>query len=96
MAGLDSSLFSTYILLLHHYKSDLAHISDFYRLVIGLYKSEMRANNNNKTNDLSMEYGQASLKPWNYGNLRVYPGFNIASFTKIRKRCVQTCTTVRT
>ena len=30
-------------------------------------------------------YRQASLKPWNYGNLRVYPRFNIASFTKIRK-----------
>ena len=24
-------------------------------------------------------YEQASLKPWNYGNLRVYPGFNIDS-----------------
>ena len=27
-------------LLLHHYKSDLAHLSDLYSLVIELYKSE--------------------------------------------------------
>ena len=27
-------------LLLHHYRSDLAHISDLYNLVIELYKSE--------------------------------------------------------
>ena len=28
------------ILLLHHYVSDLAHLSDLYSSVIGLYKSE--------------------------------------------------------
>ena len=33
-------------------KSDFAHISDLYSLVIGLYKSEMRAKNNLKTNDV--------------------------------------------
>ena len=33
--------FSVAKLLLHHYKSDLAHISDLYSLVIGLYKSEI-------------------------------------------------------
>ena len=33
------------ILLLHHYDSDLAHISDLYILVIGLYKSEIWASN---------------------------------------------------
>ena len=33
--------FSVRILLLHHYKSDLAHLSDLYSLVIGLYKSQM-------------------------------------------------------
>ena len=32
--------FAIRILLLHHYKSDLAHLSDLYFLVIGLYKSE--------------------------------------------------------
>ena len=37
-----------YILLLHHYRSDLALISDFDSLVIGLSKSEKWANNNNK------------------------------------------------
>ena len=30
--------FSVHILPLHHYKSDLAHLSDLYSLVIGLYK----------------------------------------------------------
>ena len=34
------------ILLLHHYKSDFAHISDLYSLVIGMYKSEIWAKNN--------------------------------------------------
>ena len=34
----DASL-SVGKLLLHHYKSDLAHISDLYSLVIGVYKS---------------------------------------------------------
>ena len=43
--------FSVAKLLLHHYTSDLEYISDLYSLVIGIYKSEMRANNNNKTND---------------------------------------------
>ena len=38
-------------LLLHHYKSDLAHISDMYSSVIELYLSEMREKNNNKTNE---------------------------------------------
>ena len=28
------------ILLLHHYKSDLAHLSDLYSLVVGMYKYE--------------------------------------------------------
>ena len=37
--NLDSR-FSVHILLPHHYRSDLANISDFYSLVIGLYKSE--------------------------------------------------------
>ena len=32
--------FSVGILLLHHYKSDLAHLSDFDSLVIGMSKSE--------------------------------------------------------
>ena len=35
----DASL-SVHILLLHHYRSDFAHLSDLYILVIGLYKSE--------------------------------------------------------
>ena len=35
--------FSVHILLLHHYKSDFAYISDLYSLVIGLYKSEIWA-----------------------------------------------------
>ena len=38
--------FSVAKLLLHHYKSDLAHISDLYSLVIGLYKSGIWAKNN--------------------------------------------------
>ena len=38
----DASL-SVHILLLHHYKSDLAHISDFDSLVIGLPQSEIWA-----------------------------------------------------
>ena len=33
--------FSVAKLLLHHYKSDLAHISDLYSLVIELYKYEI-------------------------------------------------------
>ena len=32
--------FSVHILLLHHYKSNLSHLSDFDSLVIGLSKSE--------------------------------------------------------
>ena len=32
--------FAVGILLLHHYKSYLAHLSDLYNLVIGLYKYE--------------------------------------------------------
>ena len=38
--------FSVHILLLHHYESNLAHISDFDSLVIGLSKSERWAKNN--------------------------------------------------
>ena len=38
--------FSVGKLLLHQYKSDLAHISDLYSLVIELYKSERWAKNN--------------------------------------------------
>ena len=41
----DASL-SVGKLLLHYYKSDLAHISDFDSLVIGLSKSERLAKNN--------------------------------------------------
>ena len=37
--------FSVHLLLLHHDKSDLAHISDRYSLVIGMYLSEIRAKN---------------------------------------------------
>ena len=33
--------FAVDILLLHHYKSNLAHLSYLYSLVIGLYKSEI-------------------------------------------------------
>ena len=33
--------FSVHMLLLHHYNSDLSHISDLYSLVIGMYKSEI-------------------------------------------------------
>ena len=36
------------ILLLHHYKRDLAHLSDLYSLVIGMYKSERWAKKNVK------------------------------------------------
>ena len=32
--------FAVGILLLHHYRSDLARLSDFYSLVFGIYKSE--------------------------------------------------------
>ena len=35
--------FSVHILLLHHYMSDLAHLSDFYSLVIGVSKYERGA-----------------------------------------------------
>ena len=38
----STARFSVHILLLRHYKSYLAHISDLYSLVIGMYKSEMR------------------------------------------------------
>ena len=37
---ISTARFSVGILLLHHYKSDLAHLSDLCSLVIGLYKSE--------------------------------------------------------
>ena len=37
---------SIHILLLHHYKSDLAHISDRYSSVIGMHLSEIRTKNN--------------------------------------------------
>ena len=40
---ISAARFSVHILLLHRYMSDLAHLSDLYSLVIGLYKSEMRA-----------------------------------------------------
>ena len=43
--------FSVGKLLLHHYKSTLAHISDRCSSVIELYLSEMRARNIKKTND---------------------------------------------
>ena len=33
--------FAVGILLLHHYRSNLAHLSDFDSLVIGLSKSEL-------------------------------------------------------
>ena len=46
----DASL-SVGKLFLHHHKSDLAHTSDLYSLVIGMYKSEIWAKNNWKTND---------------------------------------------
>ena len=42
---ISTARFSVHILLLHHYESDLAHISDRYILVIGMYLSEMRAKN---------------------------------------------------
>ena len=35
--------FAVGILLLHHYKRDLAHLSDLYSLVIGLYNYERLA-----------------------------------------------------
>ena len=37
---ISTARFSVHILPLHHYKSDLAHISDFDSFVIGLSKSE--------------------------------------------------------
>ena len=37
--NLDSR-FSVHILILHHYKNDLSHLSYLYSLVIGMYKSE--------------------------------------------------------
>ena len=40
---ISTARFSVHILLLHHYKSDLAHISDKYISVIELYLSEIRA-----------------------------------------------------
>ena len=53
----DASL-SVHILLLHHYKSDLAHISDFDSLVIGLSKSERWAKNIKKwmTSSICMKF----------------------------------------
>ena len=44
----STARFSVHILLLHQYKSDLAHISDRYSSVIEMCISEMRENNNNK------------------------------------------------
>ena len=38
---IDMPCFYVGKLRLHHYKSDLAHTSDLYSLVIGLYKSEI-------------------------------------------------------
>ena len=43
---ISTAIFSVHILLLHHYRSNLAHISDSYSSVIVLYLSEMRAKNN--------------------------------------------------
>ena len=40
--------FSVHVLLLHHYGSDLAHLSDFDSLVIGLPKSEIWVENEKK------------------------------------------------
>ena len=37
---ISTAHFSVHILLLHHYKSNLAHLSYLYILVLGLYKSE--------------------------------------------------------
>ena len=37
---ISTARFSVHILILHHYGSDLAHLSDLYSLGIGLYKSE--------------------------------------------------------
>ena len=37
---ISTARFSGHILLLHHYKRNLAHISDFDSLVLGLLKSE--------------------------------------------------------
>ena len=44
--------FAVDILLLHHYKSNLAHLSDFDSLVNGLPKSEIRAKTNEKNEGL--------------------------------------------
>ena len=41
------------ILILHHYTRDLAHLSDFYRLVIGMYKFERWAKKNRKWRTIS-------------------------------------------
>ena len=43
---ISTAHFAVGILLLHNYRSNLAHLSDLYSLVIGLYKSEIWANNN--------------------------------------------------
>ena len=53
----DASL-SVHILLLHHYKSNLAHISDFDSLVIGLSKSERWAKSYQKrmTSSICMKF----------------------------------------
>ena len=37
---ISTARFSVHILLLHHYMSNLSHLSDFDSLVIGLLKSE--------------------------------------------------------
>ena len=43
--------FEVDILLLHHYKSDLAHLSDLYSLVIGMYKYERWEKKNKQMKD---------------------------------------------
>ena len=43
---ISTARFSVHILLLHHYESDLAHISNRYSSGIGMYRSEMLAKNN--------------------------------------------------
>ena len=47
----STARFSVHILLLHHYRSDLAHTSDRCSSVIELYLSEIGAKNYNKKND---------------------------------------------
>ena len=49
---ISTARFSVGKLLLHHYKSDLAYISDRYSLVIELYLYEMLAKKNKKNKGL--------------------------------------------